>query len=68
MGEQIKGASVKTIVHVHQRRIRQGKAAIIVKTYKGSRYTRKYRFTSNAVIHQPVKPLACGAKVWIEVN
>jgi hypothetical protein len=59
---------MKIIIHVHQQRIRQGKAAIIVKSYKGSRYTRKYRFAPNAVIHQPVKPLACGAKVWIEVD
>lgn len=59
---------MKTIIHVHQQRIHQGKAAIIVKTWKGSRYTRKYNIAPGVVIHQPVKPLACGARVWIEIN
>jgi hypothetical protein len=59
---------MKVIIHVHQQRIRQGKAAISVKTYRGTRYTRRYRIGLDAVIHQPVKPLACGAKVWIEIT
>lgn len=59
---------MKTVIHIHQQRIKKGLPAIIVRTYKGVTYTRKVEFGDGAVLHQPEKPLDCGARVWIETK
>lgn len=56
----------KTIIHIHQARIRKGLPAIIVRTWKGVTYSREVEFGNGAKLLQPEKPLACGARVWIE--
>ncbi len=57
---------MKHQVHIHQQRLRQGKPAIIHRTYKGTSYHREYEVPAGAKVIQPEKPLSCGARAWIE--
>lgn len=59
---------MKTVIHIHQQRLKKGLSAIIVRTYKGVIYSRKVMFGDGAVLHQPEKPLDCGARCWIETT
>ncbi len=57
---------MKHQVHIHQQRLRQGKPAIIHRTYKGSEYHQEFEVPKGARVIQPEKPLSCGARAWIE--
>ena len=59
---------MKHQVHIHQQRLRKGLPAIIHRTYKGSEYHQAFTIPKDAVVVQPEKPLACGARAWIEWN
>ena len=66
---------MKHIIHVHQQKIRQGLAAIIDRTYKGSTHSNRLEIVcpcgcdyTAAVIVQVEEPDSCGARVWIEAK
>lgn len=71
---------MKTIVHIHQHRIRANTKngtndpVIIARTYKGVRYGNHLEIKDkdgNVVAtlkYQPQKPLSCGSRVWLETN
>ena len=66
---------MKTIVHINQHVIKRNAKTgdrdpvITAKTYKDNRYGHEVKITGPCVIkYQPDKPLACGAKVWIETQ
>ena len=58
--------SMKHRVHIHQHRLRQGLAAVIHRTYKGSEYHRVFEIPKGAKVIQSDTPLSCGARAWIE--
>jgi len=66
---------MKTIIHVNQHVIRannkseDNKPPLTIKTYKENRKGFEAEISgSSRVIYRPDKPLACGAKVWIETE
>jgi hypothetical protein len=66
---------MKHVIHIHQQKIRQGLAAIIDRTYKGSTHHRRVEVICPcgceqvaAVIVQPGHADSCGARVWIEAQ
>ena len=70
---------MKTVIHVNKHRIasnnKSGKndPAITVKNYKKNQYAKRVRVTGTIEIIQSdlecgIKPLNCGAKVWIQVD
>lgn len=66
---------MKHIIHVHQQKIKQGVAAIIDRTYKGSTHHRTVEIVCPcgcdevaAVVVQSDEPDSCGARVWIEAK
>lgn len=66
---------VKTFVHVNQHVIRdncktgQREPVLTVKTYKSNTYAHSVRIDGPCrVVYSPDKPLACGARVWIETE
>ena len=62
---------MKHVIHVHQQRIRQGLAAIIDRTYKGSTHHRHVDIVcpncghTAASVVQSEQPDHCGARVVI---
>jgi len=66
---------MKTIIHVNQHIIKanakgeEQKPPLTIKTYKENRKGFEALISGSAkVIYSPDKPLACGAKVWIETE
>lgn len=65
---------MKHIIHVHQQKIKQGLAAIIDRTYKGSTHHRSVVIvcpncgSDAAKVVQSEQPDRCGARVWIEAS
>ena len=66
---------MKKIIHVNRQKIdanRKHKTCIppiTVKTYKSNTYGHQIEITGPCrIVHRPKKPLACGAKVWIETD
>lgn len=59
---------MKSVIHVHQQKIRKGEPAIIVRTYKGSKHYRRVTIDGPCVIVHSPTPDHCGARVWIETN
>jgi hypothetical protein len=70
---------MKTRIHINQHHIKANAKGsdlpvITVKDYKHNRKTNAAEILDNAgnvvarVIYSPDKPLACGAKVWIETD
>lgn len=68
---------MKTIVHVHQAKIRanigkpadQQEPVLTVKTYKSNTYANEVEILGlSRVVYSPDKPLSCGARVWIECH
>ena len=66
---------MKTIIHVNQHIIKanakgeEQRPPLTVKTYKENRKAYEVEFNGPCkVIYSPDKPLACGAKVWIETH
>jgi hypothetical protein len=66
---------MKTRIHVNQHNIKANardggaKPVLTVKTYKDNRKCQRVRIDGpSEVIYSPDKPLACGAKVWIETT
>ena len=71
---------MKTIIHVNQHVIKANRKhnecnpVLTCKTYKGNRYAHQVDILSDkgevvaSVIYSPVKPLSCGAHVWIETQ
>lgn len=64
---------MKTRIHVNQHNIRaNAKGAnlpvLTVKNYKSNTKCNSVGFIEGVVMYSPDKPLACGAKVWIETN
>lgn len=66
---------MRTIVHVNQHIIKANRVngtnepPLTVKTYKENR--KAHTVTINGpcrIVHSPDKPLACGARVWIETE
>jgi hypothetical protein len=63
---------MKHIIHVHQAKMRKNLAAIIDRTYKGSKHSRSLSISCTscskevAKIVQSETPDHCGARVWIE--
>jgi len=68
------GKKMKTIIHVNQHNIRaNAKGAdlpvLTVKTYKENLKCNEVEINGpSRVVYSPDKPLACGAKVWIETH
>lgn len=59
---------MKSIIHVHQQKIKKGEPSIIVRTYKGSKHYRKITINGpSEMVHSPT-PDRCGARVWIETQ
>lgn len=66
---------MKTIVHVNQHKIKSNaktgsrEPVLTVKTYKSNRYGHEVEIKGPCkVVYSPDKPLACGARVWIETE
>ena len=66
---------MKTIIHVNQHVIKANAKSeskeppLTIKTYKENRKGFEALISGSArVIYSPDKPLACGAKVWIETE
>jgi hypothetical protein len=66
---------MKTIIHVNQHIIKANakgediQPPLTIKTYKENRKGFEALISGSAkVIYSPDKPLACGAKVWIETE
>jgi len=65
---------MKHIIHVHQQNIKKGLAAIIDRTYKGSKHQRTLDIVCPhcnnvaATVVQSETPDKCGARVWIEAE
>ena len=66
---------MKKRIHINQHKIRANKKydtnepVITVKTYKTNDYGHEvYIKGDSKVVYSPNKPLACGAKVWIETE
>lgn len=66
---------MKTIVHVNQHAVRRNIRADIpepvltVKTHKSNTYAHEVRIVGESrVVYSPHKPLACGARVWVETE
>lgn len=66
---------MRKIIHVNQHVIRanarHGKndPVLTVKTYKGNNYAHEVMIQGPAhILYSPMKPLSCGAKVWIETE
>jgi hypothetical protein len=66
---------MKKRIHVNQHNIRANgkdngdRPVITVKTYKDNRYCNQVEILGESkVLYRPDKPLACGAKVWIETD
>lgn len=66
---------MKTVIHVNQHIIKENaktgenKPTLTVKTYKSNDYAHEVEILGpSKVVYSPDKPLACGAKVWIETE
>jgi hypothetical protein len=66
---------MKRKIHVNQHKIRSNQktgnreAVLTVKTYKSNDYCHEAIINGPCkVIYSPDKPLACGARVWIETD
>ena len=66
---------MKTKIHVNQHVVRANAKTgardpvLTVKNYKENRYAHEVEILGTSkVIYSPDKPLACGAKVWIETT
>lgn len=66
---------MKTVIHVNQHAIKANAKCgtndpvITVKTYKDNTYAHEVEVDGPCrIVYRPDKPLACGAKVWIETN
>jgi hypothetical protein len=66
---------MKKRIHVNQHNIKHNsktgdnKPVLTVKTYKDNTYGHRVEIQGNcSIIYSPDKPLACGAKVWIETE
>jgi hypothetical protein len=66
---------MKTVIHVNQHIIKsnakngENKPTLTVKTYKSNKYAHEVVIKGpSRVIYSPDKPLACGARVWIETE
>ncbi len=66
---------MKKIIHVNRQKIDSNKKhqkcepPITIKTYKNNTYAQSVEILGPCkIVHNPKKPLSCGAKVWIETN
>lgn len=66
---------MKTVIHVNQHVIKsnakngENKPTLTVKTYKSNLYAHEVVIRGpSRVVYSPDKPLACGARVWIETE
>jgi hypothetical protein len=66
---------MKTKIHVNQHVVRANAKTgardpvLTVKNYKENRYAHEVEILGTSkVIYSPDKPMACGAKVWIETK
>ena len=68
---------MKTIIHINQHMIRANihknkkhrDPVITVKTYKSNTYCNEVDILGESkIIYSPDKPLACGARCWIETK
>lgn len=56
----------KSVIHVHQQKLKKGEPAIIVRTYRGSTHHRRVEINGPAVVIHSETPDKCGARCWIE--
>lgn len=67
---------MKTIIHVNQHAIKRNaksgrgfEPVLTVKTYKSNTYAHSVAIEGpSKIVYSPNKPLACGARVWIETK
>ena len=59
---------MKSVIHVHQQKIKKNETAIIVRNYKGSKHYRKVEIKGPSTIIHSDEPDRCGARVWIETD
>lgn len=66
---------MKTIIHVNQHKIRSNRKkkssepVLTIKTYKSNEYGSEVKINGpSKVVYRPLKPLSCGATVWIETE
>ncbi len=66
---------MKTIIHVNQaviarnRKTGSNDAPLIARNYKGSKQAHTITINGpSRIVNRPHKPLACGARVWIETE
>ena len=66
---------MKTLIHVNQHVIKSNRKnkveepVLTVKTYKSNTYAHEVNIKGNSkVVYNPIKPLSCGAHVWIETQ
>lgn len=64
---------MKSIIHVNQhvivrnRKTGSNEPPLIVRTYKGVQHAHEIEIHGpSRLVNRPHKPLACGARVWIE--
>lgn len=59
---------MKSIIHVHQQKIKKGEPSIIVRTYRGSKHYSEVKINGPSKIIHSRTPDKCGARVWIETD
>jgi len=66
---------MKTIIHVNQHEVKANvkngtdNPVLTVKNYKSNTYAHEVDIMGTSkIVYSPDKPLACGARVWIETE
>jgi hypothetical protein len=65
---------MKTIIHVNRnilaanKKYKKSDPAIIIRTWKGTRYCKKVRVGNVTFVQNEEKPLSCGARIWAETE
>lgn len=59
---------MKTLIHVHQQRLKKNLPPIIIRTYKGVEYASEVSIEGPSKIIWQEKPLDCGARCWISTE
>lgn len=59
---------MRKVLHVHQALMRQGKPALICRTYKGSTHHGEIKVLGPSTLVQSATPDSCGAKITIRTD
>lgn len=59
---------MKSVIHIHQQKLKKNEPAVIVRTYKGSKHYKKVYINGPSTVVHSVEPDKCGARCWIETT